>query len=179
MKSTLAPYKGIWPQIADNVFLSDGVRILGNVTIADSVSVWFNSVLRGDENFIRIGRFTNIQDNTTIHVEDEYPCIIGDYVTVGHNSLLHGCTISSNCIIGMGSIVMNGVKIGENSIVGAGSLITENKVIPPCSLVVGSPARVIRTLDQSQIDAIRESAEHYQKMALDYINYAKIKETEK
>jgi carbonic anhydrase/acetyltransferase-like protein (isoleucine patch superfamily) len=177
MKVSIAPFKGVWPQVDESVFLADGVRILGDVRIADSAGIWFNSVVRGDENSIRIGRFTNIQDNTTIHVQDTYSCTVGDYVTVGHNSLLHGCRIANNCIIGMGSVIMNGVEIGENCIVGAGSLITENKVIPANSLVVGSPARVIRKLEPEQIESIRESALHYQKMAAEYVAYQKTVET--
>jgi carbonic anhydrase/acetyltransferase-like protein (isoleucine patch superfamily) len=177
MKVSIAPFKGVWPQVDESVFLADGVRILGDVRIADSSGVWFNSVVRGDENSIRIGRFTNIQDNTTIHVQDTYSCTVGDYVTVGHNSLLHGCRIANNCIIGMGSVIMNGVEIGENCIVGAGSLITENKVIPANSLVVGSPARVIRKLEPEQIESIRESALHYQKMAIEYVAYQKTVKT--
>lgn len=173
MKHSIAPFKGVWPLIEESVFLADGVRVLGDVSIAESANIWFNSVVRGDENAIRIGRFTNIQDNTTIHVQDTHSCTVGDYVTVGHNSLLHGCQIANNCIIGMGSVIMNGVEIGENCIIGARSLITENKVIPPNSLVVGSPARVIRKLEPEQIEEIHESALHYHKLAVEYIKDSK------
>lgn len=177
MTVSIMPFKGSWPQIADSVFLADGVRILGDVIIGESANIWFNSVVRGDEDAIRIGSFTNVQDNTTIHVEGTHSCIIGDYVTVGHNSLLHGCRISNNCIIGMGSVLMNGVEIGENCIVGARSLITENKVIPANSLVVGSPARVIRTLGPEQIEEIRQSALHYHHLAEEYLSYQKLQKS--
>lgn len=177
MTVSIAPYKGVWPQIPSSVFLADGVRILGDVIIGESANIWFNSVVRGDENAIRIGSFTNVQDNTTIHVEATHSCTIGDYVTVGHSSLLHGCHIANNCIIGMGSVLMNGVEIGENCIVGARSLITENKVIPANSLVVGSPARVIRTLGPDQIEEIRQSALHYHQLAEEYLKYHKLAES--
>ena len=172
MKPSIAPFKGKWPEVHESVFLAKGVRVLGDVKIAESASVWFNSVIRGDENSIRIGAFTNIQDNSTVHVQaDGYTCTIGDYVTVGHNSLLHGCSVANNCIIGMGSILLNGVQVGENCIVGAGALLTENKVFPPNSLIVGSPAKVVRSLTPEQIESIRESALHYNQMAAEYIKY--------
>ena len=177
MRPSIAPFKGLWPKVDDSVFLADGVRVLGDVTIATSASVWFNSVIRGDDNTIHIGQFTNIQDNTTIHVQDTHTCTVGDYVTVGHNSLLHGCRIANNCIIGMGSILLNGAVIAENSIVGAGSLVTENKVFPANSLIVGSPARAIRTLTNEQVESIRQSALHYHELAAEYICSTKIVET--
>lgn len=173
MEPSIAPFKGVWPQVDDSVFLAAGVRVLGDVTIAASASIWFNSVVRGDENTIQIGQFTNIQDNSTIHVQSTHTCTVGDYVTVGHNSLLHGCRIANNCIIGMGSILLNGSVIGENSIVGAGSLVTENKVFPPNSLIVGSPARSIRTLTTEQVKSIRQSALHYHELAAEYITHKK------
>lgn len=170
MQSRFTPYKGKWPQVDNSVFVAEGARVLGDVTIEQGASIWCNTVIRGDESKIHIGRCTNIQDNSTVH--GNCSCTVGDYVTVGHNVLLHGCTVGNNCIIGMGAILLNGVVIGENCIVGAGSLVPENKVIPPNSLIVGSPARVIRTLSLKDTEMIRKSATHYREVAEEYMNYA-------
>ena len=169
MHYSLVPFKGIWPQIAENAFLADGVRISGDVLIAEFSSVWFNAVIRGDENAIRIGSFTNIQDNAVIHAKT----IVGDYVTVGHQAVLHGCHVGNNCIIGMRSVIMDGVAIGENSIIGAGALITLNKSFPANSLIVGSPARTIRRLESAEVEEIRQSALYYQQQAAEYFQAIK------
>ncbi|MDU4960718.1 MAG: gamma carbonic anhydrase family protein [Sporomusaceae bacterium] len=167
MAYSLFPFKGVWPQIADDVFLAEGARICGDVRIGESSGVWFNAVIRGDEAAIQIGRFTNIQDNAVVHANSS----VGDYVTVGHQALLHGCRIGNNCIIGMNSVLMDGVEIGENSIVGAGALITLNKSFAANSLIVGSPARAIRRLEPAEIEKIRQSALHYQQQAAEYLRY--------
>lgn len=164
----LIPFKGIHPQISDAVFLADGAKIIGDVAINDGASIWYNSVLRGDVNVVRVGAYTNIQDNCTLHVADNNPCIVGNHVTVGHGVILHGCTVADNCLIGMGAIILNGAEVGENSIIGAGSLITENKKIPPQSLVVGAPGKVIRTLSAEEVQLISQSAQHYQELSLKY-----------
>lgn len=166
----LSPYKGIWPTLNGQVFVAAGARIIGDVTIGNGSGIWFNTVVRGDDAPVRIGCFTNIQDGSVIHVQDaDTPTIIGDYVTAGHNVILHGCTIADNCLIGMGAIVMSGAKIGANCIVGAGTIIGERKVIPAGSLVVGAPGRIIRTVSDADIAIIRESALIYHEKALDYI----------
>ena len=136
--------------------------MIGDVVIGEESSVWFNAVVRGDINFIRIGKRTNIQDGCVLHVaRNKYPLIIGDEVTVGHNVTLHACTIGSRCLIGMGAIVMDGARVGEDSIIGAGSLVIGKTVIPPKSMVLGSPATVRRDLNEYEIRMIRESASHY------------------
>lgn len=161
MEKKLLSYQGITPKVHDDVFLASGVSVIGDVTIASRANIWFNTVIRGDVHPIEIGQCTNIQDNSTIHVMHNHPTVIGDYVTVGHGVIIHACHIASNCLIGMGSIILNYAEIGENCIIGAGTLITENKKIPPNSLVMGSPGKVIRTVTEQEIEAIRTSALNY------------------
>ncbi|MGP0566081.1 gamma carbonic anhydrase family protein [Nitrospina sp. 32_T5] len=150
------------PQVHSSAWVADNARVIGDVVIGESSSVWFNATVRGDINHIRIGKRTNIQDGCVLHVARKtLPLIIGDEVTVGHNAVLHACTIQNQCLIGMSATVMDGAEIGENSIVGAGALVTPGTKIPPRSLAVGSPARVKRELTDEEIRSIRESAAHY------------------
>jgi Carbonic anhydrases/acetyltransferases, isoleucine patch superfamily len=162
------PHKGVWPRLAGQVFIAPGAWVIGDVAVGQGSSIWFNSVIRGDEGIVRIGRYTNLQDGSVVHLDKAFPAVVGDYVTVGHNAILHGCTIGDNCLIGMGAIIMNGAKIGDNCIVGAGSLIGEGKTIPAGSLVVGAPGRVIRKLSAEAIATVRESARHYYEKACEY-----------
>jgi len=165
----LLPHKGIWPTLAGQVFVAAGAKIIGDVTIGHGSGIWFNTVIRGDDAPVRIGCYTNIQDGSVVHVQDAArPTTIGDYVTAGHNVILHGCTIGDNCIIGMGAIILTGAKIGDNCIIGAGTVIGESKEIPPGSLVVGVPGRIIRTVGEADIADIRASARHYYETALAY-----------
>ncbi|WP_075755709.1 gamma carbonic anhydrase family protein [Sporomusa sphaeroides] len=166
---SVIPFKGLQPTIDNNVFIAEGARVIGDVSIEAHASIWFNTVLRGDVQPIRIGRYTNIQDNCTIHVWYEFPTVIGNYVTVGHGAILHGCTIASNCLIGMGAIILNYAEIGENCIIGAGALIPERKKIPPNSLVMGSPGKVIRQVSMEEIETIRQSALVYVQDAKNYM----------
>lgn len=166
---TIVPYSGIEPNINENVFVASGAVIIGDVSIGPNSSIWFNTVVRGDVHHIRIGKYTNIQDNSTIHVMNDHPTIIGDYVTVGHGAIIHGCTVGNNCLIGMGAIVLSYSEIGENTIIAAGALITERKVIPPNSLVMGNPGKVVRTLTEEEIAELRKSAESYSKYAQRYM----------
>lgn len=144
-----------------NYFVADTAQVIGKIRLLDSASVWFGAVLRGDNEWIEIGEGSNVQDNCTCHTDKGFPLTIGKNCTVGHNVILHGCTIGDGALIGMGSIVMNGAKIGRNSIVGAGSVITEGKEFPENSLIIGSPARVIRTLAPEQIQAMGSAARFY------------------
>jgi carbonic anhydrase/acetyltransferase-like protein (isoleucine patch superfamily) len=144
-----------------NYFIADTADVIGKIRLLENASVWFGAVLRGDNEWIEIGVGSNVQDNCTCHTDKGYPLTIGTNCTVGHNVILHGCTIGDGALIGMGSIVMNGAKIGRNSIVGAGSVITEGKEFPENSLIIGSPARVIRTLSPEQVDAMGSAARFY------------------
>ena len=161
MKEHLIAYQGITPKVHEDVFLAKGTYVIGDVTVGEGANIWFNTVIRGDVHPITIGRYTNVQDNCTVHVMHDHPTVIGEYVTVGHGVTLHACNIQNNCLIGMGAIVLSYTEIGENCIIGAGALITEHKKIPPNSLVMGSPGRVVRTVTTEEIEAIRESATHY------------------
>ncbi|MBR4768672.1 MAG: gamma carbonic anhydrase family protein [Lachnospiraceae bacterium] len=150
-------------------FKAEGAVIVGDVTFEEESSVWFNAVIRGDAGPISIGRRSNIQDNCTLHLDHGTSLTIGDDVTVGHNAILHGCTIGDNVIIGMGAIVMNGAVIGSNSIIGAGAIVTERSVIPENSLVIGIPGKVKRELTMEEIAAIRKNAAVYVEEAKAYL----------
>lgn len=147
--------------MAKDIFVAKSADVLGDVKVGDESSIWFQSVLRGDQQPITIGNQSNIQDGTVIHCDPGHPTIIGDRVSVGHNCTLHGCEIDDNVIVGMGSIVLNGAKIGKNSIIGAGSLITQNKEFEPGKLIMGSPAKAVRDLTEAEIQSIQENAKEY------------------
>ena len=166
----IKPYRGVLPTIASSAFIEDTAVIIGDVSIHPESSVWFNTVIRGDVHYIRIGHRTNIQDLSLLHVtHDLYPLVIGDDVTVGHHVVLHGCTIHDRVLIGMGSIVMDGATIEEDCIIGAGALITKGTVIPSHSLALGSPARVKRPLSEKELAWIKESANNYVRYARQYV----------
>ncbi len=158
----IRPYKGKWPQIAASAYIDPASVIIGDVTIGEDASVWPMCVVRGDVHFIRIGNRSNIQDGCILHVmKDEWPLVLEDEVTVGHSVTLHGCTIESRCLIGMGAIILNGVRVGTGSIIAAGTLIPERTVIPPGSLVMGSPGKVKRALSAADLESIGKYAERY------------------
>ena len=157
------------PSIASTAFIAEGVQIIGGVEIGDKASILFNSVLRGDINDVRVGECSNIQDNSTLHVADEWPCIVGRYVTVGHGVTLHGCTIEDEVLVGMGSIIMNGVVVGCQSTIGAGALIPPNTKIPPRSLVVGAPATIKREIPESEAADNKYWAEKYVRVTRTYM----------
>ena len=150
------------PCIDSSAYIVESAAVIGDVVIGAESSIWFNAVIRGDVNYIKIGKRTNIQDGCVLHVaRKKYPLTIGDEVTVGHNATLHACTIKSRCLIGMGATIMDGSTIGENCIVGAGSLVTPSTTIQSGSLVIGAPAKVKRKLTDDEIQSIRDSANHY------------------
>jgi carbonic anhydrase/acetyltransferase-like protein (isoleucine patch superfamily) len=144
-----------------NFFIADTAVVIGKVRLLANASVWFGAVLRGDNEWIEIGENSNVQDNATCHTDLGFPLTIGKGCTVGHNVILHGCTLEDGALVGMGSIVMNGARIGRNSIVGAGAVITEGKEFPEASLIIGAPARVIRTLDSAQVARMGSAAMFY------------------
>ena len=145
-----------------NYFIADTASVIGKVRLKPGASVWFGAVLRGDNEWIEVGEGSNVQDGSTCHTDAGFPLTIGKNCTIGHNTILHGCTVEDGALIGMGSIVMNGAKIGRGAVVGAGSVITEGKQFPKYSLIIGSPARVIRTLTPEQATAMGRAAKSYQ-----------------
>ena len=157
------------PEIKSDVFIAPGAMVMGKVSLDKGSSLWFNSVLRGDNELISVGEETNIQDLSMGHTDPGFPLSLGKRVTVGHNCILHGCLIEDDCLIGMGSIIMNGCQIGKGSIIGAGSVLLEGQVIPPFSLVVGSPAKVKKTYDDTILINIRRSASVYAERAAQYL----------
>lgn len=163
-------YRGTLPQIADGVFVAPTATVIGDVHVGAESGVWFGVVLRGDVNRIRIGRRTNLQDGTVVHVTSgTHPTIIGDGVTVGHGVKLHGCTVGDGSLVGIGAIVLDGAVIGESSMVAAGSLVVPGMVAPPRSLLVGSPAKVKRSLDEAELLQLATLAERYVAYRLDYL----------
>lgn len=158
----ISEYQGILPSRHKHTFIAEGAQVIGMVKMDEYSSIWFNTVARGDVNKIEIGKYTNIQDNSVVHVADDCAAIIGDYVTVGHGAIIHGCTIEDHCLIGMGAIVLNHAIVGKGSIVAAGAVVKERMVIPPNSLVAGIPAKIVKTFtDNSQLESIHAQAVKY------------------
>lgn len=149
------------PNIHKETFIAESANVMGDIIIGEGSSIWYGAVIRGDIENITIGKYTNIQDNATVHTETNIPTGIGDYTVVGHNAIVHGCQVGNNCLIGMGAIVLNGAVIGDNSIIGAGSIITEGKIIPPNSLVLGTPGKIVREVTKVEIDEIKKNALRY------------------
>ena len=163
-------FQGIKPTIPDSCFIEETAVIIGDVVMGEDCSAWFHAVIRGDVNYIRIGNRTNVQDLCMLHVtHDTHPLIIGDDVTIGHNVVLHGCTIHDRVLIGMGTIIMDGAVIGEDSVIGAGALVTEGTIVPPKSLILGSPAKVKRPVTEQELAWIRESAQNYIRYSRQYL----------
>lgn len=149
------------PVLGKNVYIAHGAVVIGDVTLGEGASVWYNAVLRGDINRIVVGAGSNIQDNSVVHLADEFPCILGDYVTVGHSAIVHACTIGDECLIGMGAIVLDGAEIGAQCLIGARALVTQHTKIPAGSLVLGAPAKVVRALSPEERSALKYWAEKY------------------
>ena len=157
----IEPFLGKWPKVSPKAMIHPTAYVVGEVEIGEYSSLWHYVVVRGDNDYIRIGKETNVQENSTIHTDPGFPVEIGDRVTIGHNAVIHGAKIGSNVIIGMGAIVLNGAKIGSYSIIGAGAVVTQGTEIPEGSLALGVPARVVRRLNENDIKMIEENAEEY------------------
>lgn len=161
-------FKNKKPIISETAFIAPSADIIGEVTVGESSSIWYNVTIRGDIAPVVIGKNSNVQDNSVIHVGHDVPAVIGNNVTIGHNVIVHACTIKDNSLIGMGAIILDYAEIGEESIVGAGSPVTKSKKFPPRSLIMGSPARLIRELSEEEIQGIRDNVQSYVDIALEY-----------
>jgi carbonic anhydrase/acetyltransferase-like protein (isoleucine patch superfamily) len=164
-------HRGRLPRVDPTAFIDDSAQVIGEVEIGEESSVWMCVVIRGDVNWIRIGRRTNVQDGSVVHgMLNTHPTILGDNVTIGHGSMVHGCTVEDRCLIGMGVILLNGAHVGAESIVAAGTLLVEGQKVPPRSLVMGSPGKVKRTLSDDEVAGIQGYADRYVGYRLDYMN---------
>jgi carbonic anhydrase/acetyltransferase-like protein (isoleucine patch superfamily) len=163
---TIIPFQDHSPKLHPSVYIAEGVRLIGDIELAEDSSVWFNSVLRADINRIRVGERTNIQDASILHVTEDHACIVGNDVTVGHRAIIHAATVEDFCLIGMGSVVLDNARIGRYSLVAAGAVVVPGFVVPEGSLVAGVPARIVRQLNETEREVIRNSA-------LNYVKYAK------
>lgn len=162
-------FKGVSPKISSKAYIAENATIIGNVNIEEDASIWFGAVLRGDVEHITVGKRSNVQDNSVIHVDKGSSVVIGNDVTIGHSAIIHGCHIGNNTLIGMGSVILNGAKIGSNTLIGAKTLITQNKEIPDGVLVLGNPGKVIRKLTEDEIISLKKSAENYVTESKEYI----------
>jgi len=149
------------PQLGEGVFVADSAEVIGQVELGDFASVWFGAVLRGDNDPLKIGRHSNVQDGSVLHADPGFPLLVGEHVTIGHHVMLHGCTIGDGSLIGIKAVVLNGARIGKNCLVGAGALVTEGKEFPDGSMILGSPAKVVRQLSPEQITRMQHAAGHY------------------
>ena len=162
---SIETYEEFSPDIAPSAFIAGSADVIGRVKIHAEASVWYHSTLRGDINEIEIGARSNIQDNVVVHLSDDFGCYVGELVTVGHSAILHACRVENEVLIGMGAIILDGAVIGEKSIVGAGALVTGGTVIPPGSLVLGSPAKVVKTLSTEEQETVKDWALKYVKQS--------------
>ena len=165
---TILPYNGVWPTIADDVFIAPGAVVIGNVTIHEGASIWYNAVVRGDGAPIVIGRRTNIQDNCTLHVDADTPLTIGEECTIGHNAVVHGATLGKRVLVGMNAVVLSHAEVGSQTILGSCALVSEHKGIPGDVLAVGVPAKVVRDLTEAEREHLASSADGYYKRALNH-----------
>ena len=165
------PFKGKSPKIHPSVFIAPGAHVIGDVVIGAGSSIWYAAVLRADISYIRIGKNTNIQDGSVLHVDYHSPCIVKDGVIIGHQATVHACTVENGVLVGIGSRILNGAKVGAFSLIGAGALVLENAVIPPYSLVLGLPGKVVRRLTPKEAAAHVPHAKRYAALAREYKKY--------
>jgi len=151
-------------------FVAESADVIGDVIIGENSSIWYGAVVRGDIERIEIGNYTNIQDNSVVHTETNIPTKIGDYCVIGHNAIIHGCTIGNNTLIGMGAIVLNRAVIGNNCIIGAGTIVTEGKIIPDNSMVIGIPGKIVRNVTDEEMDSIKKNAIRYNELYKKHID---------
>ncbi len=156
------------PSIHPTAWVADSAQVIGQVVLEENVSVWFGVILRGDNDVISVGKGSNIQENSVLHIDRGHPLVLGENVTIGHQVMLHGCTIGDNSLVGIGAVVLNDARIGKNCLVGAGSLVTEGKEFPDGSLIMGSPAKAVRQLSAEQIEGLKMIAQHYIENAARY-----------
>lgn len=168
-ESRIQKYFGLQPQIHLTAFIAGTATVLGSVVLEKDVSIWFGAVLRGDINHIVVGPGTNVQDNAVLHISDDYPCMVGARVTVGHSAILHACTVEDEVLVGMGATILDGAVIGHHSIIGAGALVTGKTIIPPGSLVLGSPAKVVKMLNDDEQADIKIWAAKYVALSRHYL----------
>jgi carbonic anhydrase/acetyltransferase-like protein (isoleucine patch superfamily) len=161
VEKQLETFLGKKPQLGRDVYLAKTAVVLGDVTLGDAASVWYGAVLRGDINRIVVGESSNIQDNAVLHIADHHPCILGDRVTVGHSAVVHACTVGNECLVGIGAVILDGAVIGDHCIIGARALVTQGMNIPSGSMVLGAPARVVRSLTTAERDGIKRLAAKY------------------
>ena len=167
-------YKDDQPQVHETCFVAEGVKLIGNVVIEENANIWYNAVIRGDIDQILIGKNSNVQDGTIIHCDIGQPTIVGNDVTIGHNSIIHGCVIEENCLVGMGAIIMNGAHIGKNSLIAAGTIIPPGKIIPENSLVMGNPGQVMRKITNMDLEGMKKNTSLYLELAKEYKNQKSI-----
>jgi len=158
-------FEGLRPETAQAAFVAPSAEVLGQVSLGVDASVWYGAVLRADVAEIRVGTGSNVQDGAVLHVDEGRGCYLGDFVTVGHGAIVHACTVGDRCLVGMGAVILDGASIGEDSIVGAGALVTQNKVFPPRSMILGSPAKVARALSDEEVAGLKAHAERYVELA--------------
>ena len=158
-------FEGERPEVSRAAFIAWNAEVSGKVSLGEGASVWYGAVLRGDVAPITVGAGSNVQDGSVLHVDNETPCVLGEFVTVGHRAVIHACVVGDRCLIGMGAVILNRAVIGEDSIVGAGALVTQGKVFPPRSMILGSPAKVVRSLSDEEVAGLRPHAEAYVALA--------------
>ena len=158
-------FEGERPDISRAAFVAGNAEVMGRVSLGEGASVWYGAVLRGDVSDISVGAGSNVQDGAVLHVDNGIPCIVGDWVTIGHHAVIHACSVGDRCLVGMGAVILNQAVIGDDSIVGACALVTQGKVFPPRSMILGSPAKVVRPLSDEEVAGLREHAEGYVALA--------------